>query len=153
LVGFGQAGLRGHDAVGGARAAYARRGRGDREPQAAFDRPALVQAQDDAGGEGVAGAGGAADLVAGQPDGALPPGPAAGSGRDAAGREVHHREHADAALDQADGHRLEPRPVHRPVGRGHRGVDAGQRAGLEFVDHDAVQVGQAGQRRRRGAVR
>jgi hypothetical protein len=52
-----------------------------------------MKAQDDAGGEGVACARGAAYLLAWQPDGALPPGSAAGGGRDAAGREVHHREH------------------------------------------------------------
>src|ERR1700722_4226057 len=92
LVGFGEARLRALDAARGVRAPHARRGRRDRQPQAAPDRPALVKAQDDAGGEGVSGAGRAAYLVAVQPDGALPPGPAARGRRDAARREVHHRE-------------------------------------------------------------
>ena len=77
LVGFGEAGFRGLYAIGGVRAAYARRGGRDRQLQAPFDRPALMKAQDDAGGEGVAGARGAAYLLPWQPDGALPPGPAA----------------------------------------------------------------------------
>jgi hypothetical protein len=53
------------------RAAYAGRGGGDREQQAPLDRPAFVQAQDDAGGERIARADGAADLLARQPDRAL----------------------------------------------------------------------------------
>jgi hypothetical protein len=112
-----------------------------------------MKAQDDAGGEGVARTGRAAYLLAWQPDGALPPGPAPGGGGDAAGREVHHRQHRHAALDHAERHGLQPRPVHRPVDRGHRCVDARQRAGLEFVDHDAVEVWQAGQGHLRYAVR
>ena len=143
--GFGQACFRRPYAVGGVRAAHAGRGGGDPQPQAPFDRPALMQAQDDARGEGVAGACGAADLLAWQLNGALPPGPAAGGGRHAAGREVHHRERRHAELDHGERHRLERRPVHVPVGRGYRDVDAGQRAGLEFVDYDAVEVRQAGQ--------
>src|SRR5215475_1588809 len=63
-VGLGEADICGPDAGGGVRAAYGRRGGGDRQPQAALDRPAVVQAQDDAGGEGVTRADGAADLLA-----------------------------------------------------------------------------------------
>jgi LacI family transcriptional regulator, galactose operon repressor len=67
-VGLGEADICGLDAGGGVRAAHGRRGGGDRQPQAALDRPAVVQAQDDAGGEGVARAYGAADLRARQPE-------------------------------------------------------------------------------------
>ena len=134
-VGFGEACCRGLYAVGGVRAAYGRRGGGDPQPEAPVDRPALVQAHDDAGGEGVACARCAAYLLAWQPDGTVPPSPAVGGGRDAAGREVHHREHRHTALDHAERHRLKPRPVHWPVDHGYRRIDAGQRAGLEFVDH------------------
>src|SRR5580700_890160 len=87
-VGFGEACSCGLYAVGGVRAAYARRGGRDRQPQASFDGPAAVKAEDDASGEGVACAGRAAYLFAWQPDGALSPGPAAGGGRDAAGWDV-----------------------------------------------------------------
>jgi hypothetical protein len=63
-VGFGEACFRGFYAVGGVRAAYTRRGRRDRQPQASSDGPAVVKAQDDAGGEGVTCAGRAAYLLA-----------------------------------------------------------------------------------------
>src|SRR5882724_3744307 len=68
-VGLGEADICGLDAGGGVRAAHG--------------RPAVVQAQDDAGGEGVARAYGAADLLARQPDRALAPGSAARGGGDA----------------------------------------------------------------------
>src|SRR5207247_2404589 len=91
-VGLGEADICGLDAGGGVRAAHGRRGGGDRQPQAALDFPAVVKSQDDAGGEGVARAYGAADLLARQPDRALAPGSPARGGGDAARAAVHHRD-------------------------------------------------------------
>jgi hypothetical protein len=49
-----------------------------------------------------------------------------GGRSDAAGREVHHGEDRHATLDKANGHRLQRRPVHGPVGGGNRCINAGQ---------------------------
>ena len=118
-----------------------------RQPQAALDRPALVQAETTPAAK-ASPRRRAAHLVAGQPHRALPPGPAVRRGRDdPAG--MHDRQRRDAELGSRAPSPPSSGQSDRAVRPGYRGPRRRQRAGLQPVDHEAVHVRQAGQRRPR----
>ena len=75
--------------------------------------------------------------------------PAARSGRlrwpRPARREVHHREHRHTALDHAEGHRIQAGQSTGPSTVGTGASTPVSAPAFEFVDHDAVEVRQAGQ--------
>lgn len=136
FFGEGLAGGEGFDAGGAARFGEGGCGDADAGEQAAGEFPAFVEAEEDTGGEGIAGAGGSGDVFLGDLEGGLPDVLAlSGAGEGALG-EVDDHQFADAHLEEGAGGVAEGDGVEFAVVLAD--LEPGDFAGLEFIDDEVV---------------
>jgi len=96
----------------------------------------VVEAEEPAGGEGVAGAGGAFDPAVGEEEGGGAVGGAVGCGADCAFDEVDDDRATDAGVEELAGGGFSGGPVDGSVGEAE--VGAGDFTGFDFVEDEVV---------------